>query len=163
MQTSTGSAQAMTDFPSAAVREAIASNGLDDRQTGILANDVQRVRDGTLSWPGIDPRSGQAYPRWSSRLGVVNATDRFDWATLASAPASPSRACWSPGAPRSPPAESAARPPPSGRGNPIRHKRVSMVRLCLPRSFGQPAERGLLDTICWPTVEGRLLQVSARM
>src|SRR4029453_1357970 len=46
-------------------------------QVGNLANDVLISRGGH-SWPGIDPSSGQSYPRWSSSTEVVTANG-FDW------------------------------------------------------------------------------------
>jgi hypothetical protein len=47
-------------------------------QVGNLANDELISRKGQSSWPGIDPRSGQSYPRWSSSTQVVSASG-FDW------------------------------------------------------------------------------------
>jgi hypothetical protein len=47
-------------------------------QAGNLANDELISRVGQTSWPGIDPTTGQSYPRWSSSTEVVVASG-FDW------------------------------------------------------------------------------------
>lgn len=47
-------------------------------QVGNLANDELISRGGQSSWPGIDPTSGQSYPRWASSTEVVVASG-FDW------------------------------------------------------------------------------------
>lgn len=64
-------------YPSPAVREAIKAN-LDSRSVGNLENDVLISREGQSSWPGVDPASGQSYPRWSTSTEVVSASG-FDW------------------------------------------------------------------------------------
>jgi hypothetical protein len=65
------------DHPSAALR-AINATRLDAGQFGNLENDILVARNGQRPWPGVDPTSGQTYPRWSSPSGVVSASG-FDW------------------------------------------------------------------------------------
>ena len=66
------------DHPSAALREAINATRLDAGQFGNLENDILVARNGQPPWPGVDPTSGQTYPRWSSPSEVVSASG-FDW------------------------------------------------------------------------------------
>jgi hypothetical protein len=73
------SVQSMTDFPSTAAGEAIKSHQLGG---SLRANDgieILRIKSAQRSWPGIDPTSGQDYPRYSSPIEVVNKTGGFDW------------------------------------------------------------------------------------
>jgi hypothetical protein len=60
------------DHPSAALRQAI------NAARGNLANEILVVGNGQRSWPGVDPTSGQTYPRWSSPSEVASASG-FDW------------------------------------------------------------------------------------
>jgi hypothetical protein len=47
-------------------------------QVGNLENDELISREGSSAWPGLDPTSGQSYPRWSSSTEVVTGNG-FDW------------------------------------------------------------------------------------
>jgi hypothetical protein len=63
----------------AQIRNAIEMRRLDARQAGNLAHDVFVVKTGQRSWPGVDPTSGQDYPRYDVSPHDVNSTSSFDW------------------------------------------------------------------------------------
>jgi hypothetical protein len=63
----------------AQIRTAIEMRRLDARQAGNLAHDVFVVKTGEQSWPGVDPTSGQDYPRYDMSPQAVSSTSSFEW------------------------------------------------------------------------------------
>jgi hypothetical protein len=62
-----------------ALREAIEMRRIDARQAGNLRRDFVVVDSGQQSWPGVDPTSGQVYPRYHVSPAVETTTSSFDW------------------------------------------------------------------------------------